>query len=326
MAHDLVIGVDLGGTNVRSAVVGAGGVISHHAKLSVSGSKSADEVIDHIVTCIGQTMASCGREEVRGVGVGTPGLIIEETGTIVYAPNVPGWTDLPLKSLLQQRLDLPVSIENDANAAAIGEHWVGGGAGYKNLVCITLGTGVGGAIIMNNQVWRGSNGAGGEVGHTNVIENGAQCGCGAPGCLEAYASAPAIARQAREALQTGEESALLTMCHGNPENITSAMVSRAAQEGDSVARTVMHRAGTLLGVAVASLTNLLNPEIFVIGGGVINAGDLIFDPIRHEIEKRAYKWSASILKVVPAQLGDDAGIIGAARYFVITEGDVRNMP
>ena len=319
MARDLVIGVDLGGTNVRSAVVGDGGVISHHTKLSVSGSTSANEVIDHIVACVGQTMASCGRERVRGVGVGTPGLIIEETGTIVFAPNVPGWTDLPLKSLLEQRLDLPVMIENDANAAAIGEHWVGGGAGYKHLVCITLGTGVGGAIIINNQVWRGANGAGGEVGHTTVIENGVLCGCGAPGCLEAYASAPAIARQAREALHTDEESVLRTMCGGDPGQITSAMVSQAAQEGDAVALAVMHRAGTLLGVAVASLTNLLNPEIFVIGGGVINAGDLIFDPIQHEIEKRAYKWSASILKVVPARLGDDAGIIGAARCFVISD-------
>lgn len=319
MARDLVIGVDLGGTNVRSAVVGDGGVISHHTKLSVAGSKSAEEVIGHIVTCVGRTMDLCGHDRVLGVGVGTPGLIIEETGTIVYAPNVPGWTDLPLKSLLEERLDLPVSIENDANAAAIGEHWVGGGAGYRNMICITLGTGVGGALIMNNEVWRGSNGAGGEVGHTTVIENGVTCGCGAPGCLEAYASAPAIARQAREALETGQESALTKMCEGDPARIDAAMVAQAAQAGDAAALGVMHRAGTLLGVAVASLTNLLNPEIFVIGGGVINAGDLIFDPIRHEIEKRAYKWSASILKVVPAQLGDDAGIIGAARYFMISD-------
>jgi len=313
-----VIGVDLGGTNVRCAGVDDKGRISHHTKLSVAGSASAEAVVARIVDCISRTMDGYGRNRVMGVGVGTPGLIIAETGTVVYAPNVPGWTDLPLRDILEERLKIPVEIENDANAAAIGEHWVGAGRGVRHLICITLGTGVGGAIILNDQIWRGANGAGGEVGHTTVIEDGVICGCGAPGCLEAYASAPAIARQAREALRAGVQSRLTTWCDGNPETITSAMVAQAAEEGDPVAQAVMHRAGTLLGVAVASLTNLLNPELFVIGGGVINAGDLIFKPIWDEIHRRAYKWSASILRVVPAALGDDAGLIGAARNFTLS--------
>ncbi len=250
--------------------------------------------------------------------MGTPGLIIEDTGTVVYAPNVPEWENLPLRSLLQERMGLSVTIENDANAAAIGEHWVGAAAGYSNIVCITLGTGVGGAIIMNNEVWRGSNGAGGEIGHMTVVENGRMCGCGAPGCLEAYASATAIAGQAREQLRSGRESALSELCGGDMDRIDAAMIAEAAGRGDDMAREVMHRAATLLGTAVSSLTNLLNPELFVIGGGVIRAGDLIFDPIRAEVARRAYKWSASILKIVPARLGDDAGIIGAARHFMLS--------
>lgn len=318
MERNSVIGVDLGGTNVRSAVVDEAGRITHHNKLSVAGSRSADAVIDRIIACVSQTMDGCGRERVVGVGVGTPGLIIAETGIVVYAPNVPGWTDLPLKAILENRLNLPVAIENDANAAAIGEHWVGAGKGVRHMICMTLGTGVGGSIILNNQIWRGANGAGGEVGHTTVIENGVLCGCGAPGCLEAYASAPAIARQAREALLDGQDSMLTQLCGSDPRALTSAMVAEAAQAGDPVAFAVMHRSATLLGVAIASLTNLLNPELFVIGGGVINAGNLIFDPIWEEVHRRAYKWSASILRIVPAALGDDAGIIGAARNFTLS--------
>ena len=318
MERNSVIGVDLGGTNVRSAVVDEAGRIMHHNKLSVAGSRSADAVIDRIIACVSQTLDGCGRERVVGVGVGTPGLIIAETGIVVYAPNVPGWTDLPLKAILENRLNLPVAIENDANAAAIGEHWVGAGKGVRHMICMTLGTGVGGAIILNNQIWRGANGAGGEVGHTTVIENGVLCGCGAPGCLEAYASAPAIARQAREALLDGQDSMLTQLCGSDPRALTSAMVAEAAQAGDPVALAVMHRSATLLGVAIASLTNLLNPELFVIGGGVINAGNLIFDPIWEEVHRRAYKWSASILRIVPAALGDDAGIIGAARNFTLS--------
>ena len=318
MKPDLVIGVDLGGTNVSSAVVDEGGRISHQARLSVAGSRTAGEVIDRLVACVGMTMESCGRDRVAGVGVGTPGLIIEDTGTVVYAPNVPEWENLPLRSLLQERMGLSVTIENDANAAAIGEHWVGAAAGYANIVCITLGTGVGGAIIMNNEVWRGSNGAGGEIGHMTVVENGRMCGCGAPGCLEAYASATAIAGQAREQLRSGRESALSELCGGDMDRIDAAMIAEAAGRGDDMAREVMHSSATLLGTAVSSLTNLLNPELFVIGGGVIRAGDLIFDPIRAEVARRAYKWSASILKIVPARLGDDAGIIGGARHFMLS--------
>jgi glucokinase len=318
MAEGYIIGVDLGGTNVRSAVVDDAGRISCHTKLSVAGSRSAEEVIDRVVACIAMTRDQRGGMDLLGVGVGTPGLIMAESGTVVYAPNVPGWTDLPLRSILQERLGVSVTIENDANAAAIGEHWIGAGKGVRHMICITLGTGVGGAIILNNQIWRGANGAGGEVGHINVIENGVLCGCGAPGCLEAYASASAIARQAREALRSGEKTRMTELCQGNPDALSSALVSLAAQEGDEVAGAIMRRAGSLLGVAVASLTNLLNPELFVIGGGLINAGALLFDPIWHEVRKRAYKWSASILRIVPAALGDDAGIIGAARNFTLT--------
>ncbi len=317
MSQDLIIGVDLGGTNVRSAVVGQDGAVTHNARLSVAGSGTSDVVIDRVVACVNQTLAECGRENVRGIGVGTPGLIIAETGTIVYAPNVPGWVNLPLQSILEERFGFPVTIENDANAAGIGEHWIGGGAGHRNMVCLTLGTGVGGAIILDNRVWRGSNGAGGEVGHITVVEDGAVCGCGAPGCLEAYASAPAIARQAREALEAGNSSILDDLCQGDRARIDAAMIASAAADGDDLAKGVMYRSATLLGIAVAGLTNLLNPELFVIGGGVMNAGSLIFDPIWEQVDRIAYKWSASILKIVPAKLGDDAGIIGAARNFVV---------
>lgn len=318
MKRDLVIGIDLGGTSVSSAVVDDGGRINHQARLSVSGSRTSTEVIDRLLACVGMTMDSCGRDRVVGVGVGTPGLIIKETGTVVYAPNVPEWEDLPLQTLLQDRIGLPVTIENDANAAAIGEHWVGGATGHANILCITLGTGVGGAIIMNNEIWRGSNGAAGEIGHMTVVENGRMCGCGAQGCLEAYASATAIASQARELLRGGRKS-ILSDLGDDPDHIDAAMVADAAGRGDEIAWKVMHRSATLLGIAVSSLTNLLNPELIVIGGGVIKAGDMILNPVRAQVARRAYAWSASILKIVPAKLGDNAGIIGAARNFMLSQ-------
>ncbi|MBI4550762.1 MAG: ROK family protein [Candidatus Latescibacteria bacterium] len=320
MTQDLIIGVDLGGTNVRSAAVDAHGRVSHNAKLSVWGSPSRDEVIDRIARVIQQTMTGCGPERVRGIGIGTPGLVIADTGTVVFAPNLPDWVDLPLGPVLAERFHLPVAVENDANAAAIGEQWTGAGVGVQSLICLTLGTGVGGAIILDGRIWRGANGAAAEIGHMTVDEHGVPCPCGNHGCLEQYASAPAVARQAREALQAGRTSRLTELCDGNLDTITSALVAQAAMEGDEVARQVMHRAGTLLGMAMASLTNILNPEMFIIGGGMINAGELLFEPIWSEVRSRSYTWSASILRIVPATLGDDAGVIGAARNFMVEQG------
>lgn len=319
MVQDLVIGVDLGGTNVRSAAVDVHGHVSFNAKTPVKGSTSRDEVIDRIASVIRKTMAGCGAERIRGIGIGTPGLVIAETGMVVFAPNLPDWVDLPLGPLLAERFGFPVDVENDANAAAIGEHWIGAGVGVRSLICLTLGTGVGGAIILDDRIWRGANGAAAEIGHMTVDEHGVRCGCGNYGCLEAYASAPAVARQAREALQSGQTSRLTELCGGNLDSITSALVAWAAMEGDQVARNVMHRAGTLLGMAMASLTNVLNPEMFIIGGGMINAGELLFEPIWAEVRRRSYKWSASILQIVPARLGDDAGVIGAARNFMMEQ-------
>jgi len=319
MKQGMVIGIDLGGTSVSSAVVDDSGCISHQARLSVSGSRTAKEVINRLLTCVGMTMDSCGRDRVVGVGVGTPGLIAKETGTVVYAPNVPEWEDLPLQSLLRDRIGLPITIENDANSAAIGEHWVGVAAGHKNILCITLGTGVGGAIIMNDEVWRGTNGASGEIGHMTVVENGRMCGCGAPGCLEAYASATGIAGQARELLRSNRKGILSDLAGDDLDHIDAEMVADAASQGDEIAWKVMHRSATLLGIAVSSLTNVLNPEMIVIGGGVIKAGDMILEPVRAEVARRAYAWSASVLKIVPASLGDNAGIIGAARHFMLSQ-------
>ena len=316
MNSDMVIGVDLGGTNVSSGIVDNQGFISHQAKLPISGSNSNQEVINRLVACIRKTIDSFGRDRIIGIGVGTPGLINEETGTVIYAPNVPGWEDLPLQSILQKRMNLPVAIENDTNAAAIGEHWVGGAVGYSNIICLTLGTGVGGAIIQNNNVWRGSNGAGGEIGHMTVVQNGRKCGCGAPGCLEAYASGSAIANQVRDQLRSGRESILTDLVGSDLEQIDTAMIAAAASQGDSLSQKTMKRSATYLGIAVSSLINLLNPQLVVIGGGVIKAGNLIFDPIHVEVARRAYIWSANLVKIVPAKLGDDAGIIGAARYFM----------
>ena len=172
---------------------------------------------------------------------------------------------------------------------------------------------------MNDEVWRGTNGASGEIGHMTVVENGRMCGCGAPGCLEAYASATGIVGQARELLRSNRKGILSDLAGDDLDHIDAEMVADAASQGDEIAWKVMHRSATLLGIVVSSLTNVLNPEMIVIGGGVIKAGDMILEPVRAEVARRAYAWSASVLKIVPASLGDNAGIIGAARHFMLSQ-------
>jgi glucokinase len=251
--------------------------------------------------------------KVKGIGVGFPGPLDVERGIVFNPPNLPGWQEVYLKDILEKEMKKPVVLENDANAAALGEYWKGAGRGTKSLVCLTLGTGVGGGVVLEGKVWHGSKGIAGEIGHMTLVKNGRRCGCGNRGCLEAYGASRGIITTMQELLKKERLA---------PEKtITLETMGRWARTEKSplgeLARRAIREAAQSLGIAIANVANLLNPEIFVLSGGITNLGDYLFDPLREEVKKRALPKAVEGLKIVKAELGDNAGVIGAARAFML---------
>lgn len=310
----LLVGVDLGGTNIKGAVVTEGGEILHRRRCETRAEEGRDAVIDRIANLIEQLCGDAGTppDELLAVGIGAPGPLSTKTGTIIEAPNLPGWVNVPLRRILQDRLGARVFVENDANAAAWGEKWAGAGRSVSSLICLTLGTGIGGGIVIDGKLLHGIDDTAAEIGHMTILPDGPRCGCGNHGCLEALASATATARRAREAIQAGRDSILAEMCGGDLSRITAAMVDEAAAAGDALASEVMRGTAEYLGIAIASLTNVLNPEMAVLSGGMIAAGERLLAPIRETVRKRAFRTPAERIQIVPAERGDDAGVLGAA--------------
>ena len=246
---------------------------------------------------------------IRSISLVVPGSINIDSGIIVKAPNLPCLDGFRLTAALEEELKRPAILENDANAAAIGEMWQGAGRGRRTIVCVTLGTALGGGIILDGKLWRGVNHSAAEIGHMCVDPfGGVACLCGSRGCLEVYASATAIVRMAREARPRYPESVLRPS-----ENLTSEEIYRAGTAGDELALEVFRRMGVYLGIGLANLINILNPEMIVIGGGVVNGWDLFAKYMNHEVAERAFPLPAAEVRIVPAECGDDAGLFGAAR-------------
>jgi glucokinase len=244
--------------------------------------------------------------------MGAPGPVKFVNGSIYEAVNL-GWKDYPLKDLLEVETALPAVIDNDANMAALGEMWKGAGNGAKDLVCVTLGTGVGGGIIHNGQIVHGTSGAAGEVGHITVVtDGGAPCNCGKTGCLETVASATGIVRMALEALNAADEKSLLQQKVEEGNTVTSKLLFQCAAAGDPLSKAVVDKVGNYLGLALSHVGNVMNPDKIVIGGGVSQAGDILLDPVRSAFGKYAFKRVSKSTKISLATLGNDAGVIGAA--------------
>lgn len=305
----VVIGVDLGGTNLRTAVVGPEGEVHDRHKEPTHAADGWSKVVSRLIDNIKRQREIAVRKEfdVVAVGVGAPGVIQEDKGVVVKSPNFPDWNKLPLKDQLEQALGIPVFIENDANAAALGEQWRGAGRGIRSMILLTLGTGVGGGIILDNKIWHGADGMAGEIGHMTIVPDGRPCTCGNTGCLEMYASARGIVQSYREAL--GGAPAVVS---GSTKTLTSEQVYEAARARDGAAVQVMKDMGRTLGIGIASLINIFNPERVLIGGGVKDAWPLFIEATHAEIMKRAFEVPAKRTEIVPTQLGDDAGVVGAA--------------
>jgi glucokinase len=320
-AQQYVVGVDLGGTNIVVGAMSADG--SHSVGMrsnATNAERGADSVVDRIVAMIEQAMADTmeetgiARRDILGIGVGAPGPLDRERGIVVVAPNL-GWHDFPLRDAISERVRLPVSLDNDANCATVGEWWQGAARGSTNVVGMTIGTGIGGGLVLEGKLYHGASDVAGEIGHTTIDINGRYCRCGNYGCLEAYASGPAIALRAREALERDETSTLLRMVEGNLERITAATVYEAASSGDPLARELVRDTAVFLGAGIANLLNIFNPDVVVIAGGVTQAGDRLFEPLRAEVKRRAFRPAVERCRIVPGLLPGTAGVIGAVATF-----------
>lgn len=315
--NDLVVGVDLGGTKILAAVVTADGKIMGQAKRKTKPETGTESVIERIVKTVDEALAGAktSRGEVRAVGIGAPGPIDPDTGTVLMAPNLNGWENVPLAKTLSEQLGVPVFLDNDVNVGTLGEFVYGAGRGAKDVIGVFVGTGIGGGLIIGGQLRSGARHAAGEIGHMIVLAEGPYCGCGNRGCIEALASRTAIVNSLRMAMQSGRKTTLTeALAGGGVERLSSGVLAQAWKSNDTLTVEVLTRVQYYLGLHLASLVNFLDPELIVLGGGVIEAlGEDFLQPIRrvayqHFTQRR----DASQVKIVLSQLGDNAGILGAA--------------
>jgi glucokinase len=319
--EQFIIGVDLGGTNI---VVGAMPVDGSREigirTLPTRAEMGADAVADRIAAMVENVIldvrkeTGAEREDFIGVGIGSPGPLDRERGIVVVTPNL-GWRDYPLRDEISKRLGMRATLDNDANCATLGEWWCGAAKGGRNVIGITIGTGIGGGLILDGRLYHGASDVAGEIGHTSIDSTGRRCKCGNYGCLEAYCSGPAIAERAREAIESEESPTLMELADGDPNRITAAIVYEAARMGDMVAREVVRDTGRFLGTGLANLMNIFNPDTIVLAGGVTQAGDALFAPLRAEVRRRAFKPAVEVCRIVPGALPISAGVVGAVATF-----------
>ena len=305
-SESLVFAVDLGGTHLRAALVDDAGRILNQLKQETPKGDSALCIVNALVKAAQQWESD--KLPVVAASIMVPGAVDCKKAVVLQAPNLPSLVNFELKAELERRLGWPVFLENDANAAAVGEMWMGAARGCCDVISVTLGTGVGGGVILDGKLWRGSHGSAGEIGHTTVDPfSGLKCKCGNTGCLELFASATAIVRMTRENLSLFPESTLKS------EELTAANVYEAGRNGDELALAVFRRFGLYLGIGLANLINLIDPQIIVISGGAVNGWDLFAPEMYRQVEERAFRTTAQQVKIARAECGDNAGLLGAAR-------------
>lgn len=283
-------------------------------------SRGPDAIIDDLEAMTRQTVSDVERAggTVVGLGVGAPGPLDTARGVVLLTPNL-GWVNMPLRDRLAAATGLRTTLDNDANCAILGEAWVGAARDARYAIGMTIGTGIGGGIVLNGRLHHGAADSAGEIGHVTIEMNGRRCGCGNYGCLEAYASGPAIAMRAVEQLQLGAESVLSGLVNGNFERVTAQTVFAAAQQGDELGLEVVRDTARYLGTGIANLLNIFNPDLFVIVGGVTQAGEALFEPMQREVVRRAFRPAVESCRIVPGELGGLAGVYGAARAYLNAE-------
>jgi glucokinase len=316
-----VVGIDLGGTKILTARCNREGRVLAQARRPTQAGDGPDGVLGRIYATIEAVLADANPAELLGVGIGTPGTLDVESGTVFAPANLPGWTRVPLRELLSAWLQarvgrpVPVAVANDANAAALGEYRFGAGAAYpglRHMVYMTISTGIGGGIITDGRLLAGRRGMAGELGHITIDVHGPRCACGNIGCLEVLAAGPAIARGGADLVGSGRAPLLAGLVSGEPERVTAELVVQAARADDPDAAALLARTGYYLGVGVVTLIHLFNPELICLGGGVAKMGDLLFDPLIATVDDLALPAMREGVGIVPATLGDQVGVLGAA--------------
>lgn len=309
---DYFLGVDLGGTKILTALADEEGTVLARKKMPTEANKGLEHVLENIHTSIKKVLDESGVKvkDIVSMGVGSPGPLDVDKGIIYLAPNL-GWENVPITSLLEEKTGIKVILENDANAAALGEKWFGAGQDVDNLIYVTVSTGIGGGIIINKEIYRGANAGAGEVGHMVIDPDGPLCGCGNRGCFETLASGTALVRKGRKAVEKGKDTILKKLSGGDINTIDGALIAKAARMKDSVALKIWDEIGEYLGIGLANLLNIFNPEMIILGGGVMKAGDLIMEPMLKSLKARAFKEAFQSVEIKKAELGDDTGVIGA---------------
>ena len=299
MSKRVKIGIDLGATRLKMALVDEKGRIFYRREINTPFNAKKAELINSIVTNVREIVKKSGlkKKDILGIGIGVPGPVDSEKGIVRYFPNIKGWKEVALKAILQKKLGMKVALDNDVNAMTLGEYKFGAGKGALNLVCLTLGTGVGGGVIINGEIYRGSTMCAGEIGHIPINEKGPRCNCRGTACLERYIGNRYILDRARGIFG---------------KNITLERLDILAKRGNRKAKRIWEDLGKKLGTALTGVVNLLNPDLIIIGGGVSKAGESILGPLRREIKARPMKDQARHVKVVRAKLGGNTGIIGAS--------------
>lgn len=311
----IAIGIDIGGMSIKGAAVDSEGHVYDKFNMPFIKGEPGESTIRKLASLVKDYIASQHLEgKIAGIGIGSPGTLDVDRGVVNYANNL-GWNNLPVADLMQETLPYPVRLTNDANAAALGEAKFGAGKEYETVIMLTLGTGVGGGIIINGKLYEGNQGKGGELGHVVVEVDGEQCSCGRKGCLEAYASATALIRETKKAMYANKRS-LMWKISPEIELVGGKVVFQGAAQGDKSAIKVLNNYIKYLGEGILNYCNIFRPNVVVLSGGIANAGEALFDPLNKYLKERDYGYKATPeVKVVPAELGYDSGKIGAAALF-----------
>jgi len=309
MPEKMIVGVDLGGSKIKVILSDSGGNIVKGDLRDTLAPEGPEAVIKRIIDSIRQVASGA---DIAGIGIGAAGAYEASTGVITLSPNLPGWHNIPLRAIIQKEFSVPIYMENDATVAALGEHYFGGGVGIANLVYVSVGTGIGGGIIIDGQLYRGASGSAGEFGHMTIDINGPRCNCGNIGCWEAYASGIALAEEAVRQIESGTQTTILNFAEGDLRKVTARRVFLAAVEGDPLAQRVISQTAYYLGVGLANLVNIFNPQLILIGGGLSRMGSLLLDPAIKVVRERAFELPSRAVRIEIAQLGADAEALGAA--------------
>ena len=311
MGKRYVVGVDLGGTKIYTALVDLQGNIIKEKVIETLASEGDQAVLGRIIDTIDYVIDGTDKDLIKAIGIGCPGILDLKKGIIIESPNIP-FKNFEIIKNIKERFDLPTYLDNDANVATIGEYMFGAGKGTENMIYMTVSTGIGGGAILNGKIYRGSTGNALEIGHTTISKDGARCGCGNVGCSESLASGTAIGRKAKEAVNSNAETSLK-----NYDNVSAKEVFIEAGKGDRVASDILNISLTYLGIAVANVISSFDPEKVVIGGGVINGGDIVLEKIKEEVSKRCMKTFVDYCSIEKAKLGGQAGVLGAAALAII---------